>query len=99
MIEVSVPTPARPYGYDSFTDLTPVPVERFDDTSSGLTVVFAADVSAAVAAAVVDRLGSRDDDDQSRRAALRAARAAGATNLTEMHVAYTLGDPMPEAVT
>lgn len=88
---------ARPIGSDSFRDLP-----GLEDTaatvavSAGKVVVtFDADLSPEQTAAVRDRMESRDDTDQQRRATLRAAATGHATNLAELNTAYLLGDDMP----
>ena len=89
---------ARPIGADSFADLP-----GMADISAQVAVVggkvqvtFDADLTPEQRTAVCLRMESRDDEDQERRAVLRAA--DGATNLAEMVRAYVLGDPLPDPI-
>lgn len=89
----------RSYTADMFADLTDIPHARTWDRVTGVTTLtFDADLDAATVQAIWAQMESTDDGDQARRAALREAATAGATNLAQMLVAYTLGDPMPAAV-
>lgn len=85
---------ARALGLDSFADITDAAVLEI----TALGVLFDGDLDLDAVLAVWERMESRDDADKAARAALREAAAAGATNLAQMLVAYTLGDPMPAAV-
>lgn len=88
---------ARPIGADSFRDLAGLEdVAATVAVSAGKVVVtFDAELTDAQTAAVRDRMESRDDADQDRRATLRAAAAGHAINLAELNTAYLLGDPLP----
>lgn len=98
MTSVSAPM-GRAYTPGMFGDLTGGATERLLSADSGTYVIeFDAELDEATAAAIRERMASRDDDDQANRAALRAAADEGATNLAQMLVAYTVGDPLPAAV-
>lgn len=87
----------RSIGSDTFADLTAASlVVPGGVDPNGL--LFDGDLDVDTAVAIHDRMTSRDDADEECRTLLRAALAAGATNLAAMHLAYTLGDPVPDAV-
>lgn len=69
---------ARSIGYDTFVDLLPEEcrVESVRREGSLLAVAFSCELDGVTVAAVRDRMTSRDDVDQSRRAVLRADRDA-----------------------
>lgn len=81
---------------NSFDDLLPEGVTVAEIQADRVT--FTAEVDATTATAIADRMISADPEVLAARAALREAATAGATNLAQMLVAYTLGDPMPAAV-
>lgn len=92
---------ARVYTFGMFDDLTDVPhVRTFDSLSKVTTLTFDGELSAEVKVAIRDRVESKNDVDQARRADLRAKRDAvvgGATleNVAALAVAeanYMLGD-------
>ena len=87
--------PVRPTGFDSFHDMPDLP-DVAAITADGIE--FEGPLTAKQVDAVRARITSRDDDDQAKRAKIRAASAANATNLAQMLAAYTLGDPVPDAV-
>lgn len=67
---------ARSYtGLDMFADLTPAALVRTFDKATGVsTLTFDDDLDDATVQAINDRMTSRDDADQARRADLRADR-------------------------
>lgn len=69
-----IAVPRRPYGYDAYLDLHPVPPLNITETPGGrLAVTFAGVLAPAVVAAIRGRITSTDDDDQAARLTLRAA--------------------------
>lgn len=66
----------RPIAYDSFADLTNVPVERVVEWGGVATVTFGGVLSDQARQAVWSRMVSRNDEDQAAREALRQARDA-----------------------
>lgn len=73
---------ARPVSYGMFDDLPGVPpVESFTSRGPETVVTFAAPLTDGQAAAVRDRLTSRDDAQQAERASLRATLATLQTGL------------------
>lgn len=96
MTVVPRPCPPRVVRSTTFDDLLPDGVTVSAVLSD--RVEFTAELDEETVAAIRERMASRDDDDQANRAALRAAAVSGAVNLAQMLVAYTVGDPMPDAV-
>ena len=86
---------ARSIGYDTFTDLLPegCRVEAVRKEGALLAVTFSGELDAATVTAIRDRMTSRDDTDQARRAQLRADRDALADDdpLRRLYD-YVLGD-------
>lgn len=85
---------ARFYTFGMFDDLTDVPHTRtFDSMSKVTTLTFDGALSAEVEVAICDRMTSKNDIDQAKRAALRADRDALATEdpLRRLYD-YVLGD-------
>lgn len=68
---------ARSYSFTMFDDLTSVPhVRTFDKPSGVTTLTFADDLPPEVEAAIRDRMTSKNDVDQAKRAVLKADRDA-----------------------
>jgi hypothetical protein len=92
--------PQRSASFSMFADLTDATVLALSpDRATGEWVVeFDAVLSPEVSAQVVDRMESRDADDQANRAVLRAALAGGALNLAAIVACDRLGEPLPAPV-
>lgn len=89
---------ARSFRPDMFDDLAPLVDPRPKRVDGTTVLVFDGALDDETVTAIRDRMTSRDDEDQADRTKLRQAAAAGALNLAAMHLAYTLGDPVPDAV-
>lgn len=89
---------ARSLSRDSFVDITAARVLDIAPSADGVAVTFDGDLDAAQRDAVWQRITSRDDVDQARRATVRDASDRQATNLPQITAAYVLGDPIPDPV-
>lgn len=89
---------ARPIGSLSFVDIPGLEeVAASVSVAAGKVVVtFDAELIPEQIQAVLDRMTSRDDEDQAARAVLR--KADGATNRWKLLRSYVLGDPMPDPI-
>lgn len=97
-VAVVVDEARRGIGFDTFGDLTKARVTEVVDRGGVAWVKFADDIDEATRAAVAERMLSRDERDEQRRAKLRAAATGGAVNLAEMTAAYVLDDPIPDPI-
>ena len=60
--------PVRPVDFDTFTDLTPIPVSAIDWVGDGdLAVTFESDLSPALASMVQQRIESRNGNEETLR--------------------------------